>query len=93
MRRHYLHHAPLNSVPGLCLQVVLSPARLLYRVLGKEVYVQLYNFLDAQYGGGLAKFGTRYGGAIFTGSACMLASIAAFTACNMCILQSKGCFT
>ncbi|CAL8465466.1 g5002 [Coccomyxa elongata] len=66
-------------LPG-AYQVVLSPARLLYRILGKTAYVQLYNFLDAKYAGGLAGLGTRFGGVIFTGSACMLASMAAITA-------------
>ncbi len=61
------------------LQVVLSPARLLFSIMGKETYVQLYNFLDASFVGGVAGLGTQFGGAIFTGSACMLACMAAVT--------------
>lgn len=61
-------------------QVVLSPARLLYSIMGKETYVRLYNVLDAKLVGGIAGLGTQFGAAIFTGSACILGGIAAATA-------------
>ncbi|KAK9917146.1 hypothetical protein WJX75_001290 [Coccomyxa subellipsoidea] len=71
------------GVPGwlpVAYQVVLSPARLLYSIMGKETYVRLYNVLDAKLVGGIAGLGTQFGAAIFTGSACILGGIAAATA-------------
>ncbi|KAL2644051.1 hypothetical protein R1flu_011638 [Riccia fluitans] len=41
-------------------QIVLSPARALYYLLGKEVYISVYSQLDALID--MATFGTKYGG-------------------------------
>ena len=60
------------------LQAVLAPARLLYKVLGSEGYIWLYNVLDSLFGaaGGIADVGNYFGGAIAaTGAAGLSAGL------------------
>lgn len=42
------------------LQAILAPARMLYHLLGKNVYLQLYAFIDNHID--IAEAGTAYGG-------------------------------
>lgn len=54
-------------------QAVLSPARLLFKAVGPEVYTAMYKALDARLGG-VAAFGTKHGGNIATSSAVLLSA-------------------
>lgn len=66
------------SLFGMSMQVTLTPARLLYRVLGREGYVWLYNALDSMLSkaGGPANVGTDFGAAITaTGAASLSAGL------------------
>ena len=60
------------------LQAVLAPARLLYKVLGREGYIWLYSMLDSMFSaaGGIADVGCYFGGAIAaTGAASLSAGL------------------
>jgi desert hedgehog protein len=62
-------------------QMVLFPVRLLYRNLGKELYISLYHQLDALVD--IAATGTSYGASLFAGMGTSFAIIVA-------LLLSKG---
>ena len=66
-------------------QMVLFPVRMLYRVLGKDLYLSIYHRLDALVN--IAEVGTTHGGSILTSVGATSAMIAAL------LLSKLGAYT
>ena len=56
-------------------QAVLAPARMMWHILGRKSYVQLYQWVDVSLGG-LDKLGTEHGGKIVGASWVALLTLA-----------------
>ena len=68
-------------------QMVLSPVRLLYRILGKDLYISVYQRLDAVVD--IAAFGTSHGASIVATVAASSAVIIALLLSNASVLSNS----